>query len=465
VRGESPVGEQAAARKPGARGKQPPRALVEARRRRGEGVPESRAAAACAGKSLRAVPRESVAARTTSGGLTRTGYAILGISIIMFLYGMVMIFSASSGLALHAYGSSYYFLLRQASWFAVGIVALAALAYTDYHRVAEISPILVILSLAALAAVPFFGAEAFGSKRSIIVGPIVVQPSEIAKMALVVFAVFIYSKREGKMDSWRELIMPVLLVTAIACLLIIVEPDLGSMLIVAISVFVVLFLAGAPLRKLAVLALAGGGATLIFIFTSSYRKARFLAFFDPWSAPREGGFHIIQSMIALGSGNISGLGLGMSRQKFFYLPNAHTDFIFSIIGEEAGLIGTLAVLALFAAFVYLGFRIAKGAPDRLGRLLAMGITCMLGVQALINMGAATGVLPITGITLPFFSYGGSSLVICMCLAGILINVSRQEGGAIKSSDGRKERERGDMRRRDRRPSPSPARPGRGTRIA
>ena len=459
------MGEQAAAKKPGARGKQPPRALLEARRRREEGVPVKRNAPPRAGTGLRAVPTQRVQARPMTGGLTRTGYAVLGISLIMFLFGMVMIFSASSGLAMHAYGSSYYFLLRQAIWFVVGLAALAALAYTDYHRVAEFSPVFMLLSLAALAAVPFLGTTAYGSKRSIVAGPIVVQPSEIAKMALLIFAVFIYSKREGKLRSWREIIMPVLAVTAIACLLIVVEPDLGSMLIVAISVFAVLWLAGAPLSKIALLGLVGTSATLIFILTSAYRKARFLAFLDPWSAPREGGFHIIQSMIALGSGNISGLGLGMSRQKFFYLPNAHTDFIFSIIGEEAGLIGTLSVLALFAVFVYLGFRTAKNAPDRLGRLLAMGITCMLGVQALINMGAATGVLPITGITLPFFSYGGSSLVICMCLAGILINVSRQEGGAGASNDGRKERESGDMRRGNRRPSPPPARTGRGARIA
>ncbi len=460
------MGEQSAARKPGARAsRQAPRALVEARRRREGVVAVKGSTSPGTGGSPRAVPRGKSPARAAAGGLSRNGYAILGISLIMFLYGMVMIFSASSGLAMHTYGSSYYFLLRQAIWFAVGIVALAALAYSDYHRVAELSPLLVMLSLAALAAVPFIGTEAFGSKRSINAGPIVVQPSETAKMALVVFAAHIYGRREGKLDSWRELIAPVLLVTAVACLLIISEPDLGTMLVVAISVFVVIFLAGAPPRKVAMLALAGGAATFVFIFTSGYRRARFLAFLDPWSAPREGGFHIIQSMIALGSGKVTGLGLGMSRQKFFYLPNAHTDFIFSIIGEEAGLIGTLSVLALFAAFVYLGFRIARNAPDRLGRLLAMGITCMLGVQALINMGAATGVLPITGITLPFFSYGGSSLVICMCLAGILINVSSQEGGAAASYDGRKERERGDMRRGNRRPSPPPVRAGRGDRIA
>ena len=458
------MGERAAARKPGGRGKKDPQSLVEARRRREEKAPGRKTPRRSANK-LHAVPAGRAEARRAPGGLTRTGYAILGVSLIMFLFGMVMIFSASSGLALHTHGSSYYFLVRQAIWFAVGLAALAALAYTDYHRIAEISPLLVIISLAALAAVPFFGTEAFGSKRSIAVGPIVVQPSEIAKMALVVFAVYIYSRREGRLESWREVILPVLLVTAIACLLIIAEPDLGTMLVVAISIFAVLFLAGAPMRKLGVLALLGSSATVIFIFTSAYRKARFLAFIDPWSAPREGGFHIIQSMVALGSGNISGLGLGMSRQKFFYLPNAHTDFIFSIIGEEAGLIGTFSVLVLFAVFIYLGFRTARSAPDRLGRLLAMGITCMLGVQALINMGAATGILPITGITLPFFSYGGSSLVICMCLAGILINVSRQEGGADVLQDRRKERERGDMRRRNGRASPPPARAGGGARIA
>jgi len=481
---------QAAARKAAARGKQPPPSLVEARRRRDgrQTAPRARVTGSKtmrlkdtggkAGSSrssrtrssrtrplLEAVPRDRTAAQVATGGLSGTGYAILGVTLLMFLYGMVMIFSASSGLAFHVYGSSYYFLLRQAIWFGIGIIAMVAMACTDYHRVAGVSPALVAISLAALAAVPFFGSEAFGSKRAITIGPLVFQPSELAKMALLIFAVYIYSRREGKLEGWREIIMPVLLVTSIACVLIIVEPDLGSMLIAAISIFVVLYLAGAPLRRLAVLAAAGAGATAVFIFTSSYRKARFLAFLDPWGAPREGGFHIIQSMVALGSGSVRGLGLGMSRQKFFYLPNAHTDFIFSIIGEEMGLIGTVAVLGLFAAFIYLGFKTAKGSPDRLGRLLAVGITCMVGIQALVNMGAATGVLPITGVTLPFFSYGGSSLVICMCLTGILINISRRDAGRVIADYGRKERERGDMRRRNRRPSPPPARPGRGARIA
>ncbi|MBC7229452.1 MAG: putative lipid II flippase FtsW [Actinobacteria bacterium] len=441
----------------------PPRSLVEARKRRD---------AARSASSHGSPPRSGTAGRAavgsrvrSAGGLTATGYSILGVVLVMFLFGMVMIFSASSGTALRAHGSSYYYLLRQAVWFGVGLAAMCALAYMDYRRLAALSPLLTAVTLVGLAAVLLIGTQAYGSKRSIVIGPVVVQPSEVAKLALLLLAAHFYCRRAERLDDWREIVNPVLLATALTCGLIIAEPDLGSMLVVALTVFIVLFLAGAPWRRLAVLAAMGGGATVIFIFSSAYRKARFLSFLDPWSVAREGGFHIIQSMIALGSGRLSGLGLGMSRQKFFYLPNAHTDFIFSIIGEETGLIGTLAVLALFVLLTCLGLRVARRAPDRLGRVLAMGITCMLGVQAVINMGAATGIMPITGITLPFFSYGGSSLVICMCLAGILINVSRQEVAERRGRERRSGSAGGDLRRRNGRPSPSPARPGRRARIA
>lgn len=457
------MADRAAARRIEAgRGSQP-RSLVEARKRR-----DARAAAKPAGHPTRRERAGSPAVRAKvkmAPGMTGTGYSIMGVTLVMFLFGMVMIFSASSGTAFRIHGSSYYYLARQAVWFGVGLAAMCALAFMDYHRVAEISPLLTVVAIAALAAVLIIGTEAYGSKRSIELGPIVVQPSEMAKLALLLLAAFVYSRRSERLDDWREIINPVLIATSLACGLIIIEPDLGSMFIVAFSVFAVLYLAGAPARKLMVLAGLGGGATVIFIFSSAYRKARFFSFLDPWSVAREGGFHIIQSMIALGSGRITGLGLGMSRQKFFYLPNAHTDFIFSIIGEETGLAGTLAVLFLFGLFAYLGLKVARGAPDRLGRVLAMGITCMLGTQAFINMGAATGIMPITGITLPFFSYGGSSLVICMCLAGILINISRQEAGEGRGSKRRSGRADGDLRRRNRGASASPARAGRGARVA
>jgi len=411
------------------------------------------------------IPLKDRTRRSRKAGFTGTDYTLLAVVMLMSLYGMVMIFSASSGAALHNYGSSYYFIVRQAAWFGVGMVAMAALANTDYRKLLKVSPLLVAVSLAALAAVLLFGKEVYGSKRSLELGPLVMQPSELAKLSILLFAVSWYGREKGRLESWREICMPVLAVTAAACLLIILEPDLGSMLIVGLSAFAVLFLSHAKRGKIFALALAGMGLTAFFIFISPYRRARFIAFLDPWSAPREGGFHIIQSLLALGSGRVAGLGLGMSRQKFFYLPNAHTDFIFSIIGEELGLVGSLAVIALFAVFIYLGLKISRGAGDGYGRLLAMGITCLIGAQALVNMGAACGVMPITGITLPFFSYGGSSLVICLSLAGILVSVSRRGGTARPGMDRRKRRESGDMRRGNRRPPPSPSRGGRGARIA
>lgn len=415
---------------------------------------------------MHALPRgKDTSTGVAPARLDGTAYTLLAAVLLMCLFGMVMIFSASSGSALDHYGSSYYFLLRQALWFAAGLAALAVLAGMDYRRLVQLSPLLVVLSLAGLVSVLLFGEVVYGSRRSLNIGPLVIQPSELTKLSLLLFAVYHYGRRRESPKTWKEIAVPVLVVTALASLLIILEPDLGSMLIVAFSAFVVLYLAGAPWEKVVSLAVSGVGLTLLFIVISPYRRARFLAFLDPWSAPREGGFHVIQSMLALGSGGPTGLGLGMSRQKFFYLPNAHTDFIFSIIGEELGLVGTLTVLLLLSIFVYLGLRIARRAPDRTGRMLAGGVVCMLGAQAVVNMGAATGVLPITGITLPFFSYGGSSLVICLCMTGILLSVSR--GGERRAAGTKKRRSREDshLRGRDGRSPASLAGAGRRARIA
>lgn len=439
------------------------------RRRRGHPGPERRRLPSRVDKGtakVRALPlREGASLRAASAQLDGTAYTMLAAVLLMCLYGMVMIFSASSGAALDHYGSSYYFLLRQAVWFAAGLAALAVLARMDYRRLVQLSPFLLSLSLAGLVAVLLFGDLVYGSRRSLNLGPLVIQPSELTKLSLLLFAVHHYGKRRERPETWKEITVPVLVVTALASLLIILEPDLGSMLIVAFSAFAVLYMAGAPLRKVMSLALGGIGLTMLFIVVSPYRRARFLAFLDPWSAPREGGFHVIQSMLALGSGRITGLGLGMSRQKFFYLPNAHTDFIFSIIGEELGLVGTLTVVLLLSLFVFLGLRIARRTSDRIGRMLAAGIVCVMGTQAVVNMGAATGVLPITGVTLPFFSYGGSSLVICLCMTGILLSVSRWGGKRVARSKRRSNSEDSRMRGRDRRPPASLTGSGRRARIA
>lgn len=410
-------------------------------------------------------PGEGGDPRSVSARLDGTAYTLMAVVLLMCLYGMVMIFSASSGAALEKYGSSYYFLLRQALWFTAGLAAMAVLARMDYRKVVRLSPLLLALSLAGLAAVLLFGETVYGSRRSLSIGPLVIQPSELTKLSLLLFAVHHYGRRRERPETWKEITVPVLAVTALACLLVILEPDLGSMLIVALSALVILYLAEAPWGKLLTLAGGGLGLTLLFIAISSYRRERFLAFLNPWSAPRGSGFHVIQSMLALGSGRLTGLGLGMSRQKFFYLPNAHTDFLFSIIGEELGLAGTLTVLALLSLFLYLGLKIARRAPDRTGRMLAAGMVCVLGTQAVVNMGAATGVLPITGVTLPFFSYGGSSLVICLCMTGILLSVSRGGGRRAAGRNRRGNREDSHLRGRDGRTPASLAGPGRRTRIA
>jgi len=410
-------------------------------------------------------PGEGGDPRSVPARLDGTAYTLMAAVLLMCLYGMVMIFSASSGAALEKYGSSYYFLLRQALWFAAGLAAMAVLARMDYRRVVRLSPLLLALSLAGLAAVLLFGETVYGSRRSLSIGPLVIQPSELTKLSLLLFAVHHYGRRRERPETWKEITVPVLAITAVACLLVILEPDLGSMLIVALSALVILYLAEAPWGKLVTLAGGGLGLTLLFIAVSSYRRERFLAFLDPWSAPRGSGFHVIQSMLALGSGRLTGLGLGMSRQKFFYLPNAHTDFLFSIIGEELGLVGTLTVLALLSLFLYLGLKIARRATDRTGRMLAAGMVCVLGAQAVVNMGAATGVLPITGVTLPFFSYGGSSLVICLCMTGILLSVSRGGGRRAAGRNRRGNREDSHLRGRDGRTPASVAGPSRRARIA
>jgi len=459
------MAERDAARASRAGGKRPPEALVNARLRAQKRAQAPDGAAGRGRAGAKVIPLRRPEARAAGASLGGAEYTIMGLVLLMSLLGMVMIFSASSGLALDTYGSSYYFLLRQAMWFAVGVAAMVALANVDYRRVLRASPYLVVASLAALAAVLVFGTEVYGSRRSLTIGPVVVQPSEFAKLSMLLFSVFAYSRLKRRPEGWREILFPVLAVAAANCLLILLEPDLGTTFLVGAAAFIVLFFAGAPWRRLLPLLAGAGAATALVIFTSQYRRVRFFSFMDPWKVPREGGFQIIQSMLALGTGRITGLGLGMSRQKFFYLPNAHTDFIFSIIGEEAGLVGTLGIVTLFAVLLFLGLRTARRAPDDAGRLLASGAISLIVLQALVNMGAATGVLPITGITLPFFSYGGSSLVICFCFAGILLSVSRQGTGNPRAAERRVKGEDSRMRRRDRRASSSPARPGRRTGAA
>ena len=280
---------------------------------------------------------------------------------------------------------------------------------------------------------PGAGVSAYGSSRWLELGAVTVQPSEIAKLALVVFAAAVLARKWGKLDEIGHLVLPMVPVTIVIAGLVMMQPDLGTTLIISGTVFLMLFAAGVRFRYLLAAGLVGSVAGMGLIFSADYRRVRFLAFLDPWADATNTGYQLVQSLIALGSGGWFGVGLGASRQKWLYVPNAHTDFIFSILGEELGLLGELAVLVAFGLLIFAGIRIATRAPDVFGRLLAAGIVAWIGLQALVNLGAVTGLLPITGVPLPFLSYGGSSLVVSLAAVGILWNIARTPAGVVKTA--------------------------------
>ena len=342
--------------------------------------------------------------------------------------GLVMILSASSIQAYNQFGTSFSYFKRQMAGFGIGLAAMAVMARNDYRKLKPLARPLLTFNVLLLVAViiPGLGAVRGGSSRWLIFGPLSIQPSEIAKLTLVLFAASVLDSKGVKIRDPRELAVPILPMTALVALLVIAQPDLGTTIILGGSVLVVLFLAGARLPHIGLLTLGGLASVVILAFTRSYRRERVFSFLNPWADPWDTGYQVIQGQIAMGSGGFFGLGLGASRQKWSYVPNAHTDFIYAIIGEELGLAGTLTVLILFVLLLYLGVRIARQAPDRFGMLLAGGITGVIGMQALINMGAISGLLPITGVPLPLISFGSSSLVLTMASVGILLSVAKRE---------------------------------------
>jgi cell division protein FtsW len=339
-----------------------------------------------------------------------------------------MILSASSVSSFANYGSSFLYFKRQVLWAAIGVVAYFLLARMDYRRLKRAGYPAFLLSVVLLCAVlvPGVGIVSGGSARWIGLGPFSFQPSELTKLALVLFAADVFSvKQERSLRAFAHTAVPLLPALAILALLVMLQPDLGTTLLLGIIGMTMLFVAGAPLRYIFVVSITGAGAAAMAAFAEDYRRARILAFLNPWKDPLNTGYQTIQSLIALGSGGWLGVGLGASRQKWMYIPNAHTDFIFAILGEEMGLLGTLAVLGMFAFIAYLGVQTARRAPDRFGMLLASGVTVWIAVQALVNMGAVTAAMPITGVPLPLVSFGGTSLVVSLAAMGVLTNIASQ----------------------------------------
>ena len=346
----------------------------------------------------------------------------------LLVLGLTMILSASSVSSFATYGSSFMFFKRQLIWAAVGVLAFFVLARTDYRRAKGLGYPAFLISTVLLAAalVPGIGIVAGGSARWIGLGPFSFQPSELAKLALVLFCAEVFArKQERSLATFAHTALPLLPALGILTLLVMMQPDLGTTLLLGMIGMGLLFVAGAPLAYIIPLSLTGALAATAAALSEDYRRARILAFLDPWKDPLNTGYQTIQSLIALGSGGWLGVGLGASRQKWSYIPNAHTDFIYAILGEEMGLLGTLAVLGMFAFLAYLGVQAARRAPDRYGSLLAAGITLWISVQALVNMGAVTAALPITGVPLPLVSFGGTSLVVSLAAMGILANIASQ----------------------------------------
>ena len=350
----------------------------------------------------------------------------LFIAVIALLgLGIVMIYSASAIVALDRFGDSAFFLKRQLLWALLGLGAMAVALTIHYERLRRATPVLLLVVAVALVAVlvPGVGRVAGGARRWITLGPLSFQPAEAAKLVLILYLAN-YLTNRGVTVRRIAAVWPPLLVTVGLFGLLVLQPDMGSAMMLAGLAAVMLFLGGASLWHLGGLGLAALPLLVLVMTREAYRVRRLLAFWDPWRDPRGSGFHIIQSLLALGSGGLLGLGLGASRQKFFYLPERHTDFIFAILGEELGLMGTGAVILLFAFVAIRGFRIARAAPDRYGTLLASGITTSIVGQAILNIGVASGLLPITGVPLPFLSFGGSSLLTSCLGVGILLNISQ-----------------------------------------
>lgn len=354
-------------------------------------------------------------------------YVVVGVTLILLCIGLVMVHSASSIISAQKFDDPFFYAKRQFMWAGLGLALMFIMANFDYHRLREWAPKLMIAAFVFLVIVliPGVGKNRGGSQAWLGLGGFGIQPSEFAKLALIIFLAYFLAEATERMQSFRKGFLPPLFISLIAVGLIMLEPDLGQSVVIMGTTIIMMYAAGARLSHLGFL----GGAGLLgfagLVAMAPYRIKRIVAFLDPWSDPLDKGYQIIQSLYAIGSGGLVGLGLGNSRQKYLYLPEPQTDFIYSILSEELGFLGGAAVLALFAVLVWRGFRTAMFAPDEFGSLLATGITGMIAVQVLINVGVVTSSIPATGITLPFISFGGSSLTLMLTGVGILLNISKQ----------------------------------------
>ena len=347
------------------------------------------------------------------------------------LFGVVMVYSASAIMSERESGSQFYYVIKQGAWVAIGFVVMLLAMQFNYQQLKNKRIVYGLLFVSTIALLSVFAFSASnGAHRWIKLRWMSIQPSEVSKLALIIFLAYFLEKRAGEeADFWRTFV-PCGFITAWLAALVVIEPDLGTALMLAVIFVVMIYTAGARLLHLgmaAAPALIAAAGLLIFV---PFRMKRLVVFLDPWADPQGGGFQVVQSLISVGSGGTNGLGFAQGKQKMLFLPFAHSDFIFAVIGEELGLVGSLAIIAVFALFLWRGIRTALLAPDRFGMLLSLGIVTGIVAQALFNISVVLSLVPTKGIPLPFISYGGSSLVPTLAAVGILLNVSQHASGSV-----------------------------------
>ena len=350
------------------------------------------------------------------------------VTLALVAFGLVMVYSATSAPAALERTDPMSYLKKQGVYALIGVVLMMSASRFDYRRLRLLAPALVLSALGGCLAVLVIGARINGARRWIELGPATFQPSELAKLALAVWAAAYLSKRPAP-RSLKELWRPIGLLLGVFCLLILAEPDLGTAISLVVVLLAVLLISGTPVPTLAAGTSIAVAVGLVAIWFEPYRRARLFSFIDPWKDPQGAGFQTVQALISLGSGGFLGAGLGHGVAKINYLPEAHTDMIFAVIGEELGLLGVTAVIAAYGAFAYAGLRVALACRDPFGKRLAAGIVGLVCGQAVINLAAVLGLAPLTGIPLPFISYGGSSLVVGLLGVGILLNIAGRHGAA------------------------------------
>jgi len=355
---------------------------------------------------------------------------LLGVVVALIAFGVVMVFSASSVLAQVRYHDGHYFLVRQGIFACAGVAVMLLASRIDYHWIRPFTYPILMVAVALLSYVALgFGHRAGGAARWIAVGPVHIQPAELAKVAMLLWLSYSLSKKQEAVRTFTIGVLPHVLMAGFLGLLCMRQPDFGSAVMIGVLTLVLLGTAGAKIGPLAGLVLLGAGASFVLVASSPYRMRRVEAFLDPFGHRRDEGYQVAESLLSFGSGGTTGLGIGESRQKMFFLPEAHTDFISATIGEELGFVGIACLVATFMWIVLRGIRAALRAPDDYGTFLAVGISMFIGLQAVTNLAVAMGMVPTKGLVLPFVSYGGSSLLVNAAAMGVLLNISRHREGA------------------------------------